>query len=215
MTNPFHFHTGAELVYLLGTRAKNPAELRDGIAAVPASSIYYHTHRFLQQHHYLSPEPPNDFAYWLSNILNLHELGEAVASVDIVRQESLESLRSEFLRVLDGYAAKGKHTADAPEGGEFHFMSAKIFVLPTGCVAHDLGEFLDIVRRVSVRSLYFHVFEARMRLDRDENDFTAWLRDMGGEKLAGRLRSLDPYTMTLEGLRDRIVKEVGRHVRTA
>jgi len=93
MNTPFHFHTQFHLVTLLGLKAKNSIELLDGIKKVPPSSIYYHTHRFLQQHHYLSPEPPNDFAYWLTNILNLKRLGEAFASVDTVSFANMEELR--------------------------------------------------------------------------------------------------------------------------
>lgn len=215
MTNQFSFRSQAELVYLLGKKARNPQELKQELETVPPFSIYYHTHRFLQQHHYLSPEPPNDFAYWLTNILNLRELGEAMAAVDVVRWKNMEDLRAEFLRVLDGYLSRGKYTVSAPEGSEFHFMSCRLFVLPTRWAAHDLNEFLDAIREVSVRSLYYHVFEARMRLGTEENDFTAWFRSMGREQLARDLSRMDPYTMTLEGLRDRIVKEVSRYAGAA
>ncbi|MHB9028083.1 MAG: DUF5752 family protein [Candidatus Latescibacterota bacterium] len=215
MNKPFHFNTEADLIYLLGIKAKDPAELRKGIAQAPANSIYYHTHRFLQQHHYLSPEPPNDFAYWLTSLLNLRELGEAMASVDVVRWKDLEELRVEFIRILDGYLSRGKYTASAPQGCEFHFMNTKRFVLPTNCVANNLEEFIDAIRKVSVRSLYFHVFEARMRLKADENDFTEWFHSIGQEQLAKNLCRLDPYTMTLEGLRDRIIREVSRYAGVA
>ena len=69
--------------------------IRDSIKKVPSSSIYYHTHRFLQQHYRVSPEPPNDFAYWITNILGLRELGESITSVDIINIDSLEDLRKE------------------------------------------------------------------------------------------------------------------------
>jgi hypothetical protein len=214
MNNPFHFNTEADLIYLLGIKAKDPADLREGIAQAPANSIYYHTHRFLQQHHYLSPEPPNDFAYWLTSLLNLRELGEAIASVDIVRWKDIEDLRGEFLRILDEYLSQGKYTVSAPPGSEFHFVNTKRFVLPTSCIAHTLEEFIDAIRKVSVGSLYFHVFEARMRLKEDENDFTQWFRGIGQEQLAQELRRMDPYTMTLEGLRERIIREVSNYART-
>ena len=210
-TQAFHFSTGADLVYLLGVKAKNPEELLEGIRTLPLPSIYYHTHRFLQQHHFLSPEPPNDFAYWLNGILNLRELGESVSAVDVVNCTSLERIREELIGILEGYLGRGGYTISAPEGGEFHFMSCKVFTLPTKYVAHNLAEFADAIRKVSVRSLYFHVYEARMRLKTDENDFTAWFRGIGETKLAQSLSRLDPYTMTLEGLRERIVREVSRY----
>jgi hypothetical protein len=45
-----------------------------------------------------------------------------------------------------------------------------------------------------------------MRLQRDENDFSSWLKGIGLESAASRLSSLDPYTMNLEGLRRKIVR---------
>ena len=82
MNKPFHFYTQLHLITLLGINAKSPVEVLEWLKKVPASSVYYHTHRFLQQHHYLSPEPPNDFAYWITEVLGLEELGESLAGVD-------------------------------------------------------------------------------------------------------------------------------------
>ncbi|MGH7908266.1 MAG: DUF5752 family protein, partial [Thermodesulfobacteriota bacterium] len=42
---------------------------------------------------------------------------------------------------------------------------------PTPYFAHDLKEFIEILNKVTISSLYFHMFEARMRLQKDENDF--------------------------------------------
>ncbi len=201
---PFYFKTEAHLVNLLGIKAKNPKELLEGIKIVPPSSIYYHTHRFIQQHHYLSPEPPNDFAYWLTNILNLSELGEAIASVDIIRFKKMEELRKEFIKILEDYISKGKHISESPEGEEFYFKSCTTFVLSTPYVANNLEEFIKILDKISINSLYFHIFEAQRRLNKNENDFSEWLRTIGKKELAEKLSSLDPYTITLEGLRKKI-----------
>ena len=83
----FTFHTKLDQTLILGLKARTVEELLDGITRVPDSSIYHHTHRFLQQHHYLSPEPPNDFAYWVSEVLVDSVLGEQLSSVDTVQFE--------------------------------------------------------------------------------------------------------------------------------
>jgi hypothetical protein len=211
MNIPFHFYTQLHLVKLTGLKAKNQFELLEGIKKVPASSIYYHTHRFLQQHHYLSPEPPNDFAYWLTNILGLKELGESFACVNTVRFENMEELRTEFSKILTEYISKGNYIVNYPDGHEFHFMSCVTFVLPTPYVAHNIKEFLELLEKISINSLYFHIFEARMRLQRDVNDFSAWFRARGDIELANELLRLDPYTITLEGLRQKIINLVWRY----
>src|ERR1051325_3139908 len=82
--SPFVFSTKFDQTILLGRKAASAEELLEGIREVPGSSIYFHTHKFLQQHHYLSPDPPNDFAYGISNVLNEQALGKILSSVDIV-----------------------------------------------------------------------------------------------------------------------------------
>lgn len=206
MNPPFYFYTQSHLVKLLGLKARNPRELLEGLKTVPLSSIYYHTHRFLQQHHYLSPEPPNDFAYWITNILNMRSLGEAFASVDIIRFTGMEKLKEEFVKILTEYISREKYAVDCHEGQEFHFMSCVSVICPTPYVAHDLKEFSDVLSQVSISSIYFHMFEARMRLKKDENDFAAWFRGLGAGDLAVKISKLDPYTMTLEGLRQKIIQ---------
>lgn len=180
---------------------------------MPGASIYYHTHRFLQQHHYLSPEPPNDFAFWITTSLGLDELGEKLASVNTVRYGKIEELRAKYIEILKSYLEKENFPdLDCHEGEEFHFMSCKTFILPTTYVAHDLKEFLEIFKRISIHSLYFHIFEARLRLERGENDFSLWFESLGKKKLATEISKLDPYTITLDGLKNKIIQLVGKHV---
>jgi hypothetical protein len=92
-------------------------------------------------------------------------------------------------------------------------MSCRTFILPTAYEAHSLGEFREILQKVSIDSIYFHVFEARLRLEKGDNDFSDWFEDLGETKLARDISRLDPYTITLEGLREMIVQKVGEYVK--
>ncbi len=207
---PFEFKSRLILTELLGLRAATLPELADGIRTVPLSSIYHHTHRFLQQHHFLSPEPPNDFAYWVTNMLNEEVAGEMLASIDVMQFVRLSDLRNRFLELLEGFLKSTKHKVSGrcPEGEEFHFMSSRIFVVSTGHVAGSVSEFKEMLRTVSIHAIYFHMFEAKLRLEKGDNDFSIWLRSAGKEKEAEQISRLDPYTFTLEGLRDRLLKIV-------
>ena len=60
---PFKFYTRQNIIYLLGRKAHNLEELLIGIKEVPVIFIYHHTHHYLEMHEFLSPEPPNDYAY--------------------------------------------------------------------------------------------------------------------------------------------------------
>jgi hypothetical protein len=213
LSDPFRFHTRLNLVELLGRRAGTVRELLTGIREVPGGSIYHHTHRFLQQHHFLSPEPPNDFAYWISGSLGLNDIGERLASVDTVRYRRINDLRTRYVEILEeALAVRRNSWPVCQESDEFHFMSCRTFIIPLPAVARDAGEFLDILGRISVNSLYYHVFESRLRLERGENDFAVWFEARGDHELAGALARLDPYTITLEGLRQEIIGLVRRHV---
>jgi hypothetical protein len=211
VTAGFHFMTQYSLVELLGLKATNPSQLLAGIRSVPVSSIYYHTHRFLQLHNYLSPEPPNDFAFWLKDILHLEELGEAFLSIDTISFNNLEDLRSKFVEILGDYFLTDGNIVDCPKGYEFYFMGCQTFVLPTPYIANNIKEFSEILSKISVNSLYFHIFEARMRLGIPENDFSVWLRGVGQDDLAKEISKLDPYNITLENLRKKIMNMVTKH----
>jgi hypothetical protein len=133
--------------------------------------------------------------------------------VDTVQFTSINDLREKFVEIIEDYMKRTGKNPDAPEGYEFHFMKAVTFVVPTLHVAHSLKEFYEIVQKISVHSIYYHMFEARLRLKRKTNDFSNWLEECLGEKeLAEKIARLDPYTHTLEGLRKRILVLVGRRL---
>ncbi|MGB2868761.1 MAG: DUF5752 family protein [Bacteroidota bacterium] len=209
--NQFIFNTKLDQALLLGISARSVGELHTSLKTVPPSSIYYHTHRFLHQHHFLSPEPPNDFAYWIREVLNEQELGERLSSVDIVQFSTLEELRTVFLDLLARHIEAATTERLAPHGQEFYFMASRTFVIKTPYSARDLNEFKEALMHISINSIYYHIFDAKLRLEKGENDFSRWFRDLDKPALADAVVHLDPYTYTLEGLRTRILSLVERH----
>ncbi len=209
--NDFVFHSKLDQTILLGVKARNVQGLLEGIRTVPDSSIYYHTHKYLQEHHYLSAEPPNDFAYWVTDVIGDVALGEQLSSVDIVQFHHIAELREQFITILESYVESLERMSFS--NSEFHFMASRLFVIPTKHVAHSLEEFLEILPRVSTNSLYYHIFDAKLRLERADNDFSKWFADLGLTELAKEMRRLDPYSYTLEGLRKRIMVVVKQHIK--
>lgn len=208
-SEPFTFYTRLTLSELTGLRALNLKQLLEIIAQVPDSCIYHHTHRFLQQHQHLSPEPPNDFAYWVSGALAEKELGEQLASIDTVQFCTISELRNAFIATIKKYLDKkpdaGLRFTNPEEA--FYFIKSISFVIPTQYVAHDLPGFIESLKNVAIDSLYFHIFEARLRLGKETNDFSNWLRNSLGEaRMAEEIERLDPYTYTLEELRAKVIK---------
>jgi len=202
---PFRFYSRLTLSFLTGRKARNLQELLDGLRDAPDMVVYHHTHRFLQQHQTLVPEPPNDFAYWVTHDLLDEELGERLAAVDTVRVNTLAALRDRLVATIERSLEGPRRHLVAPAGREFYFMSAVRFSLPTEYAVSDLREFLDALGKVSIFSLYLHVFEARLRLPLGVNDFSLWFeRELGEAALARAVERLDPYTRTMEGLRRKI-----------
>ena len=212
---PFKFCTRLHLSELTGLRATTLGQLLALIKEVPGSCIYHHTHRFLQQHQFLSPEPPNDFAYWATDILGEDELGERLVSIDTIQYSTIRDLREKIASTIEDYLkssplAKLKF---ARSGEEFHFIKSVSFILPTTYIAYDLNEFVEVLKKITIDSIYFHIFEARLRLEKPTNDFAFWVENsLGDKKLAENISSFDPYTSTLEDLRKTIIRIIERKI---
>lgn len=212
---PFIFYLSLHLVELTGVRAATLPELAGNIRAIGSSSIYYHTHQFVRQHLYLTPEPPNDFAYWVSDVLGDERLGEALSAIDIMAYPSIGLIREALLSTIEGALEERPRLKylTAPEGEGFNFLKSVGFISPTDYKAYTIEEFSNYLRLVSLDSIYFHMFEARLRLDRPTNDFSNWLAtSLGEEELAVNVARIDPYTQTGEGVRATILKMLDIHL---
>src|SRR4030066_294877 len=213
-TKPFRFYTHLHLKELTGFKAGNLTELAKLLKEVPDPAIYYHTHSFLEEHQYLTPEPANDFALWVSDELGNEILGEKLASIDTFDFPTIGDLRARIEGVIRDYLSKKREGGTPHEGREFHFIKSTSFILPTPYVAHDLREFVEVLRQVSINSLSYHIFEARLKLKKGVNDFAIWIEDCLGDKdLAEKLAYLDPYNYTLEGLRSTIIQVIEKRIK--
>jgi len=208
---PFLFYTRLHLQELTGARARDLEGLLDNIRKLSGSVIYHHTHRFIQQHQFLSPEPANDFAWWVTETLGEHKLGEELASIDTIQYSSIRALREKIIQTIENHINNMRKTGQGQFRvcsleEQFHFIKTISFVFPAPYVAGNLQEFLKILRKITINSIYFHVFEAKLRLEKGINDFSYWIdTSCARPKLAQELCKLDPYAYTLEGLRTKII----------
>jgi len=211
---PFRFFDQVHLKELTGIKAKNLKELVDIMRNAPDSIVHYHTHHFLEEHHYLTPEPANDFAVWVSDVLGDEILGEKLASIDILEFPTMSALRDRIVNVIGEHISSGQEVRKAPEGKEFYFMKSASVVMSTHYVARDLREFVEALCKLSLGSLYFHIFESRLRLGRVTNDFSVWMKDsLEEQELAEAIEKVNPYTYTLEGVRSQLIKLIEKHIK--
>ncbi len=205
-TGAFVFKTERRLVTLTGLRASDLQALIKGLREVTGASIFYHTHHQYLSHHFQRPLFQSDFAIWVDRALQEVRLAEKLTAIDLLGFSSIRQLREAILTTIEIYLAEAAWPArQCLPGDEFHFCKSKSFIMSTGVVAHDVPDLFRKLSGVSTTSLYFHFFEARLRLERPTNDFSQWLCEHREDKLASAIDKLNPYMLTLDELRERII----------
>lgn len=212
---PFQFYARLHLRELTGLKASTLPQLLHHLKTVPGSVIYHHTHHFLEQHERLAPSEPNDFAYWVTEILGEGRLGEQLSAIDTTSAPSIRDLREQICAVIDDAlkAMPALGVKMAPAGEEFYFMKTMTFMFKTPHVAKDLDELADCLGKVTCTTIYYHIFESRLRYERPTNDFSNWLNEsLGEEKLADVMGRLNPYDYSLEGLRRKMIDMIRKRI---
>ncbi len=189
---PFYFNTSAHLLRITKYKANTLAELLDALRECPEDSVFQHTFRTLQEHHFIREGFSNDFAHWTLAQCNEPSLAEVLASVDVREFTSLAALRERFIQILEKYLKGDPKVAARAADETFYFCASDIVVLPTSFEGRTMHE-------------------ARLRLKLMSNDFSQWLHeDVGLTEAARKLNRIDIYTATLEDVRQQIVRIVER-----
>jgi hypothetical protein len=211
---PFRFQSLSLLRRITGLKAKNLTELVDILKIAPDGVIYYHTHQFLQENNYLIPEPPNDFAVWVSASLGDEILGERLSNVNPFSFHDMAGIKEKLVNIIEEHLSQYSNHREAMEGNEFYFVKSARFVFSTPYVVNDLRELVGALRKISAGSLYLHIFESRLASAKGLNDISSWLIERLGEEELGRLIArIDPYAYTLEGLRSSLIKLIENRIK--
>jgi hypothetical protein len=209
---PFEFRQCISILKSTGEKAKNVHELRDLIRTVSDDCIFHHTYQYFLKGHIL--EYTNDFAHWAAESLEESALSERLSNIDPYDFMKINNLRNEFIQVIDDYLKVFPEPREAMSGNEFHFNETVTLIFPVGIRARNLAEFLTAMRYINTASIYYHFYEARIRLGGGTDDFSRWVEDVFGKKeLANRIRSIDPFMHSLEDIKKHIIKEVEEEVR--
>jgi len=208
---PFYFNTSESLLRIERQKANHLSELLVGLETCPDGSIFQHTFRTLQEHHFIRQGFSNDFAHWSVFACNEPALAEQLASVDIREFTAIEGLRRRMVEILDKFLHLNTLSGDRPAHEPFYFCASDIVVLPTAFCADTLPAFLDGLNQVTIHSIHHHFIEARLRLQRMSNDFSEWLREQARlSQSAGDIERIDIYANTMEEVRRQIARIVSQ-----
>ncbi|MBU0630711.1 MAG: hypothetical protein KKC80_07340 [Candidatus Margulisbacteria bacterium] len=203
---PFKFYTSSLLVEITGRRASDLPAFLAILREVDVSSVFYHVHHTFREYSFAPGQYSNDFARWVSEELEEIGLGEKLSSVNIKEVTDLETLRQTLIRIIEKHLAEHPDSRKALPGREFYFLRNTGIVIPTKYESRTIEEFAADLKLVGMRSIYYHFFDARLRLGHKTNDFSNWIRsNFNDEALAGKIEALDPYFMTLDQMRDKII----------
>jgi hypothetical protein len=210
---PFAFNSASHLLRIGTERATNLSELLEAMRVCPDASIFQHMFQTLAEHHYIREGFSNDFAHWAFFSCNETGLAERLAGIDVREFTSIRALRDRIVQILENHLANNPLSKDRRALETFYFCSAQTVVIPTPIIAHNLAEFAEGLRKVSLHSIHFHFINGRLRIKLNSNDFSMWLQEeLGLEELADRIEEIDIYTSTMEGVRRSIIKLVEREM---
>lgn len=209
---PFEFKQCISILKATGKKAKNVHELRNLISTVSDDCIFHHTYQYFLKGHIL--EYTNDFAHWAGESLEERALSERLSNIDPYDFKDINNLRNELIEVIDDYLNVFPEPREAMPGDEFYFNETVTLIFPVGIRARNLAEFLTAMRYINTPTIYYHFYEARIRLGGGIDDFSRWIEDVFGKKeLANRIRSIDPFMHKLEEIKQHIIEELEEEVR--
>ncbi|VAV83298.1 hypothetical protein MNBD_DELTA01-1534 [hydrothermal vent metagenome] len=208
MAEPFVFFECTPVERMTGRHAKDVVDFLEILKQISPASIFHHMHQYFLKPHVAPPEYPNDFTCWIADCLEEKVLAERLANLNPFEFSDIEEVRGELMRIITNYLKENRPPRAVREGKEFFFNEGITIVIPTGLQATNLQEFKAALDEVDPSCIYYHFYEARLRLGRKDDDFSCFFSDCFGGECAGlaeRIRKLDPYMYTAETLKNKLV----------
>ena len=208
----FEFRQCVNIIKSTGKKAKKLRGLRDIISIVSNESIFHHTYQYFLKGRIL--EYTNDFAHWAGESLEERALSEHLSGIDPYDFTDINQLRERLLAVINEYMENFPEPREAMPGDEFYFNETITLIFPVGVRAKNLAEFLMALKYITPGSIYYHFYEARIRLGSGTDDFSIWIEDtLGNREVAEKIRAIDPFIHGIEGIRKHIADVIEEMVR--
>ncbi len=203
---PFAVHDCNLARIATGVVCSNLRELLQAVRTLPDGVLEHHMMRCALEDYFELYEFPNDLARWCWSALGDHPLGEALALVDPYRLASIDAVRTTIADLIDERLWSADRVPWSRPGLELPLMESRLIAFDTGERINTPAALVEAIRRMPLRSLFYHVHEARRRTRGESDDFSSWLDAVGvGRALTDRLRNIDFYFLNLSQLRREIL----------
>jgi len=196
----------------IGRYCSNLRELLDALRTVPEEVLEHHMMRCALEDHFELYEFPNDLARWCWDGLGDHVLGEQLALVDPHRHASTAELRATLLDTVESRLWNLERVPWCRPGLELHLIASHLVAYDTGERVLTPTALVEAIERMSPRSLFFHMHEARRRTGGRSDDFSLWLEQFDLGTLVARLRAIDFYFLNLSQLRQELLEVFRQHL---
>ncbi|MEA1943748.1 MAG: DUF5752 family protein [Euryarchaeota archaeon] len=203
----FIFYKARYQFELTGKKARDLHEFLAVIKEIDESAIFDHIYHALLDYHLLPLEYPNDFAYWIADVLHEPVLAERLADLDLREFHDLGALRNKLIEIIEDYLAMHDVTSRADIGQEFHFVRCISVVFPTRYVATNMNEALETLKEIDLDSIFYYFIASRLLGGGHYKALSQWILDNDSHGLMEKLDNLYPYGFAnINAMRDEIVR---------
>jgi hypothetical protein len=205
-TDPFCVMDCSLVRCATGRGCSNLRELLESVRLAPDAVLEHHMMRCALEDHFELHEFPNDLAWWCWTALRDNVLGEQLGLVDPYRQSSTAGLRATLVNVIEDRLWGLDHEPWCRPGNELHLVESHLIAYDTGERVSTPAALAEAIERMSSRSLFYHVHDARRRTAGQSDDFSLWLeKNHVQPSLVAALRGIDFYFLNLSQLRQALV----------
>ena len=213
MATPFFVKDCALAVIATGESAESLIQLKEALARVPTSSIYYHFWGGRLRSEFAHPEFHNDFALWTHIHLHDNILSEKLGILDPIEYANLDDLRRTIIDLIEDRLEEIEYILWSQRESRFHFLRSSIIIFDTPIKASHPSELKGIIPNLTSNSIFYHFIDARTRTKDGTDDFTTWLLNFKDDfpELIAKIRQIDPYFLSLTEIRQRLSELLNEH----
>jgi hypothetical protein len=204
--NLFHLKDCSLAAIATGIKARSLIELRDKLADIPLSSIYFHFWGGRLRTAFEHREYLNDFSAWVHYHLHDDILAERLALLNPQEYPDMEELRSDLIELIDDRLDEREFIPWSKSEEEFHFIRSQIVIFDTRHLIAEPRDLIHIIPLLSSSSLFYHFIDAAKRTPDGIDDFSVWLEGFEGkyQQLIEAISKIDPYLIQLSDLQKKL-----------